>query len=335
MKKNLLIAFAAMLFAVGCQKNQTAENPGDELETLATADRAAISIDEIYERCAADHVLKQQLKDNPGFAKRRQDIENFTNRIASDPSFRLAAGGIIEIPVVVNVLYNNAAEDISLAQIQTQIDVLNADFSAANSDYDLTPAIYQGLRSDDFSIRFVLSNVVRKSSKKKSWRPDDSMKFSKKGGINATDPQTTLNIWVCNLSNSLLGYAQFPGGNPASDGVVCDTQAFGTTGTAQSPFNKGRTATHEVGHWLNLYHIWGDDGSACTGSDQVADTPNQAGYNFGCPTFPKVTCNNQGDMSMNYMDYTDDGCMYMFTAGQKARALAIFAAGGPRAAFAQ
>ena len=161
------------------------------------------------------------------------------------------------------------------------------------------------------------------------------MKFSKKGGINATDPQTTLNIWVCNLSNSLLGYAQFPGGNPASDGVVCDTQAFGTTGTAQSPFNKGRTATHEVGHWLNLYHIWGDDGSACTGSDQVADTPNQAGYNFGCPTFPKVTCNNQGDMSMNYMDYTDDGCMYMFTAGQKARALAIFAAGGPRAAFAQ
>ena len=83
---------------------------------------------------------------------------------------------------------------------------------------------------------------------------------------------------------------------------------FGTTGTASAPFDLGRTATHEIGHWLNLLHIWGDDGTGCNGSDEVADTPNQGGPNFGIPTFPQLSCNNgpDGDLFMNYMDYTDD-----------------------------
>ena len=85
---------------------------------------------------------------------------------------------------------------------------------------------------------------------------------------------------------------------------------------------------------MNLRHIWGDDNGACTGSDLVADTPNQAGENYGCPSFPHVSCSNSGDMSMNYMDYTDDACMYMFSAGQTTRALAVFAPGGPRAVLA-
>ena len=97
--------------------------------------------------------------------------------------------------------------------------------------------------------------------------------------------------------------------------------AFGTTGTAQAPFDKGRTATHEIGHWLNLFHIWGDDRGACTGSDQVRDTPNQASQNTQCPAFPHRTCDNKGtgDMFMNYMDYTDDACMFAFTRGQARR----------------
>jgi hypothetical protein len=121
----------------------------------------------------------------------------------------------------------------------------------------------------------------------------------------------------------LLGYAQFPGGPAATDGVVILNSAFGTIGTAAAfaPYNHGRTASHEVGHWLNLRHIWGDDGGGCTGDDLVADTPNAAGPNFGKPAFPRVTCNNgpNGDLFMNYMDYTDDDSMFMFTAGQVAR----------------
>lgn len=160
------------------------------------------------------------------------------------------------------------------------------------------------------------------------------MKFTAQGGLDAWPRDQYLNLWVCDLSGGLLGYAQFPGGAAATDGVVCDYQYFGTIGSS-APFNKGRTATHEVGHWLNLYHIWGDDGTACTGSDLVADTPNQADENYGCPVFPAVSCSNgpNGDMFMNYMDYTDDACMNMFTAGQKAREQALFATGGARVAL--
>ena len=120
----------------------------------------------------------------------------------------------------------------------------------------------------------------------------------------------------------ILGYAQFPGGPAATDGVVIGYHYFGTMGTAQYPYNKGRTLTHESGHWLDLYHIWGDDGSACWGSDQVDDTPNQGGENYGCPSFPHPSCTNVSDMYMNYMDYTDDACMNMFSKGQKMRMLA-------------
>ncbi|WP_246186411.1 M43 family zinc metalloprotease [Phnomibacter ginsenosidimutans] len=109
-------------------------------------------------------------------------------------------------------------------------------------------------------------------------------------------------------------------------------KAFGTTGTAAAPFNLGRTATHEVGHWANLRHIWGD---ATCGNDQVGDTPPHNTANYGCPAQGhKSTCTGTpNELWMNYMDYTDDRCMYMFSTGQKDRMLAVFAAGGPRAGF--
>ncbi|MBL7776053.1 MAG: T9SS type A sorting domain-containing protein, partial [Saprospiraceae bacterium] len=160
------------------------------------------------------------------------------------------------------------------------------------------------------------------------------VKFYSSGGSDAWPRDAYLNLWVCDLSSGLLGYAQFPGGPANTDGVVCDYLYFGTTATgAQPPFDKGRTATHEVGHWLNCYHIWGDDGTSCTGTDQVADTPNQADENYGCPAFPTVSCSNgpNGDMFMNYMDYTDDACMNLFTQGQKTRMQALFGSGGFRA----
>jgi hypothetical protein len=134
------------------------------------------------------------------------------------------------------------------------------------------------------------------------------------------------------MSGGILGYAQFPGGASATDGVVIGYTCFGTTGTAQAPFNKGRTATHEVGHWLNLRHIWGD--AAC-GSDLVSDTPVHNTSNYGCPSHPRSnSCGTSAEMFMNYMDYVDDACMQMFSNGQKARMQALFVSGGARASLA-
>jgi hypothetical protein len=172
----------------------------------------------------------------------------------------------------------------------------------------------------DARIRFKLVKVTRTRTAKASFTHDDGVKRPTGGGIAPFEPKTHLNLWVCPLGGGLLGYAQFPAGPVATDGVVINYRAFGTSGTAQAPFNKGRTATHEVGHYLNLRHIWGDTPD-CSGSDMVADTPNSAGPNFGTPTFPTVTCNNgpNGDMFMNYMDYVDDAVMVMFTTQQVLR----------------
>jgi Pregnancy-associated plasma protein-A/Secretion system C-terminal sorting domain/Fibronectin type III domain/Bacterial pre-peptidase C-terminal domain len=161
------------------------------------------------------------------------------------------------------------------------------------------------------------------------------VKLPSQGGVAPWDATKYMNIWVCDIGldaqgNRLLGYAQFPGGSYSTDGLVLDYRFTGKGFGAQPPFDKGRTATHEIGHYFNLYHIWGDDGSACSGSDQVGDTPNQAGSNGGCPTFPHVTCSNgpNGDMYMNYMDYSNDACLTMFSTGQKTRMQATLATGG-------
>lgn len=158
------------------------------------------------------------------------------------------------------------------------------------------------------------------------------MKRTSSGGISATSPKTKLNFWVCNLGPELLGYAQFPGGPTATDGVVCHTNITGLSGFGNSPFNLGRTATHEVGHWMNLRHIWGD--RTC-GSDFVTDTPDHNTANVGVPSAGhRSTCAGTPlEMFMNYMDYTDDRGMFMFSNGQKSRMNTIFAAGGIRASF--
>ncbi len=325
MKKIIVLFAGCIIFSFGCNKASINE------ETLQTGETNSLGL----RHCAADDVLKEQLKQDPTLEKRMNEIENFTNRYIQNPSNnRLLAGGIIEIPVVVNVLYKTSAENISQTQIQSQIDVLNEDFKAINADYNNTPSIFQGVRSGDLKIIFVLDQVIRKSTTKRSWGTNDAMKLSSSGGINASSPTTKLNLWCCNLGGGILGYAQFPGGSSSTDGVVVDNNAFGRTGTVTSPYNKGRTATHEVGHWLNLRHIWGD---ATCGSDLVGDTPSHNTANYGCPAYPHLsTCSGTPvEMTMNYMDYTYDACMYMFSAGQGTRMQAVFAVGGPRNSFAQ
>ncbi len=328
MKRFLLIGSAAFLFVMaGCKKSAEPvdENivPAEELSTTGLRE------------CAAYEVLQIKLQEDPGLANRMNQIEEFTRQYIQNPQAFRMNGDVLEIPVHVNVLYKTTAENVSNAQIQSQIDVLNQDFGATNGDYNSTPSIFQGVRSGDIKIRFMwtTADVTRKSTKKVSWRTNDDMKKSTKGGINPTSPTTTLNIWVCNLSNSILGYAQFPGGSSATDGVVIDNNAFGKGSyPLYSAYNLGRTATHEVGHYFNLRHIWGD---ATCGNDQVSDTPVHNTSNGGCPTYPHLsTCSGTPvEMTMNYMDYTYDACMYMFSAGQATRMQATYAVGGPRASL--
>jgi hypothetical protein len=258
------------------------------------------------------------LEQHPSFRARQFQLErDFTRRRSAGVSLDKLA--LVTVAVVVNVVHQTDVQNISEAQVQSQIDVLNRDFGASNPDRAKVPTPWKSLVTDS-RIRFELQGITRTKTTKTSFTADDGVKRASTGGIAPKTPAKVLNMWVCSLGGGLLGYAQFPGGPASTDGAVINYRAFGTSGTAQAPFKGGRTATHEVGHYFNLRHIWGD-AEDCSGTDYVPDTPNCAGPNYGTPTFPTVTCNNgpNGDMFMNYMDYVDDVAMFMFTAQQVLR----------------
>jgi Pregnancy-associated plasma protein-A len=286
-------------------------------------------------RCGTMVLHEYLAETTPSYRGALERVERDVQRkIASGEAMKLL-GKLLTVNVVVHVVYKRAAENISDAQVKSQIDVLNKDFRAKNADKSKVPSVWSSLIADS-NIKFQLAKrdprgratkgITRTKTTRSAFPADNSVKTKAGGGIAPWPPNRYLNIWVCNLGDGLLGYAQFPGGPAKTDGVVILHRAFGTTGTAKAPFDKGRTATHEVGHWLDLRHIWADT-LGCGGSDFVADTPNQAGPNFGSPTFPKISCLNgpHGDMFMNYMDYVDDAAMVMFTTGQGARMNACLA----------
>ena len=288
--------------------------------------------------CAQMVVHELLVETDPGYRARRLNVEEQTRRsIDSGQAMRVAAK-LITIPVVVHVVYRTAAENISDAQVRSQIRSLTRDFRGRNQDKRQVPDAWKGLFTDS-KIQFELatkdpkgkrtSGITRTETKVAAFRPDDTVKSKRTGGVNPWPTDRYLNFWVCNLGGGLLGYGQFPGGASATDGVVILYSAFGTQGAVRPPYNKGRTATHEVGHFLNLRHIWGDRND-CSGNDFVADTPAARAANMGKPRYPHITCNNgpDGDMFMNYMDYVDDAAMFMFTIGQVARMNATLA--GPR-----
>jgi len=262
---------------------------------------------------------------------------------------------VIRIPVVVHVLFHADQENLEMSQIESQIAALNRDYRMQNADRSQIPAPFRVFAADTL-IEFGLAvrdpqgnattGVTRTRTSKTVFpydrndrhatkKLDDMIKFDG-FGKSAWPRDSYLNLWTCSLGGGLLGYAQFPGGAPATDGVVILNKAFGSNGIAAPPYNLGRTAVHEVGHWLNLLHIWGDDEGGCDESDNVDDTPNQAdsnGSDVRISNFPHITCNNgpNGDMFMNYMDYVDDDTMFMFTAGQLKRMNATL--DGPRASL--
>mgnify|MGYP000928074317 CR=1 FL=1 len=278
---------------------------------------------------------------------------------------------VFNIPVIVHVIHNNesvnssnatSGNNLNAAQVIDQINILNKDYNGTNADTSLIPTVFKPLLGK-FNVNFCLAvvnptggilaepGIDRINRVAKGW---NAMPYSQTY-IDATvkpnsiwNPNYYLNIWVCPLSNGLLGYATFPNpgssgvqglsspyGTTTTDGVVILNTAFGSIGTASSgSYNKGRTATHEIGHWVGLRHIWGDGNCA---TDYCNDTPPAQTSNYGCPTFPYHvgTCsgNTTGEMTMNYMDYTNDACMYMFSRDQKVRAQLILTNSSLRASL--
>ena len=292
--------------------------------------------------CGTMDVNDRLIQTDPNYAAKRQAIENFTQQYAANPTARLRSSAI-NIPVVVHVIYSDSAGDISDAQIMSQITRLNTDYNKQNADTASIPSVWQSAAAN-VNINFCLAvrdpnglpttGIIRKRSSTTSWSTNDAVKYTAQGGDDAWPADSYLNIWVCNLGGGLLGYSQFPGGPAAVDGCVILNTAFGDrVGTVTSPYNLGRTVTHEVGHWLNLYHTFQ---GGCTGTgDQCNDTPPTAAATYGCNTFPLLgtgcSTTSPGIMFMNYMDYSDDACLYMFTNDQNTRVQALFTAGGSRA----
>lgn len=284
--------------------------------------------------CRSFEYQQQLLQKDPGLQVTHNAVQNFSllqeSRISSDQT-----GKSITIPVVVHVLYHYTDENISDSVVKTQIVALNRDFKKLNADTIKIPDGFKSLATDcgiEFKLATVdskgraTSGIIHKYTPITKWTLDDKIKFSSEMGDDGWDPKSYLNIWVGTL-DQFLGYSSVPGDPADKDGVVISRAAFGTK--TSGAYSKGRTAVHEIGHWLGLKHLWGD---ADCGDDGVADTPKQQTYTNGCPTGIRISCNNgpNGDMYMDYMDFTNDACLVMFTKGQKAKMRALFEPGGAR-----
>ncbi len=285
------------------------------------------------QKCGADAYTSFMKEKNSEFAAAHEKVNTQTKLWIKNNPYK-TNNTIITIPVVVHVVWKTSVQNISYAQIQSQIDVLNEDYGRTNIDQINTPSIWNSIAAD-CEIQFCLaakdpngqatSGIERIQTTHGPFGMNNDINTASSGGADDWPNDDYLNIWICDIQSGLLGFASSASswiGN--GDGLVIGYKYFGKNGTVQPPYNKGRTATHEIGHWLNLQHIWGD--SNC-GDDQVSDTPVQEMENYSCPSYPlnsnSCTQNNpHGDMFMNFMDYTNDACMNLFTDGQKSRMIA-------------
>lgn len=266
--------------------------------------------------CSSHDILSNQMQSNYRLVETIQDLDGI-DFIDYTPLW-----GELIIPVVVHIVYKDSSENISDEQIQAQLDALTKDFTAENWDITNTPEEFEDIVGD-MKIRFKLATVdpnglptngiTRTETDHPFFTIFDDVKYYK-SGVPPWNTRNYLNIWVCDLTFA-LGYAQFPNGDILTDGVVVDYTQFGTYDTINGTPMTYRVLTHEVGHWLGLYHIWGDE---YCGDDEIKDTPKQNEPHRTC--YDSISTCNSSDLTVNYMDYVDPDCMVMFTRDQVNRA---------------
>ncbi len=320
------------------------------------------------ERCHTTESYERLKIQYPEYEQNRQQIERQIQEIITQ---RDVVNGITIIPCVYHVIHDGdavgAGENLSTALLQAQLDQMNDDFRRTNADAGNTPAAFAGVAADT-EIEFCLAqldpnentttginrinvNTLSGVNTNDCW--DDDYIDANIKSPTVWDRNRYLNIWVVfkinrsdNCANTILGYAQFPGGPANSDGIVLRATTVGSLASpnpAGGDYSFGRTGTHEVGHWLNLFHVWGNCSSSCCGvDDSVSDTPNASEPNYtSAPcTYPGPDSCDEGasdlpDMFQNYMDYSDDQCMNLFTQGQATRMNAAIAASRPGLLTAQ
>lgn len=297
--------------------------------------------------CFADQKLLESKKNDPTLAAKLMALEdqlqqqiNSQNQIAQSRAFSGT------IPVVVHILWQEEGENLSDELIHSQLRVLNEDFQQRNINRVNVPDDFAPMVAN-IGLEFCLAaidpdgqpttGIIRTQTTidcigninetKQDGQP--RLFYESLGGSEAWDTEHYLNIWVAPTCGAFLGFGVFPGSSiPEEDGVVIDSKYFGvrSANSAAAPYHLGRTTTHEVGHYFNLKHTWGETG--CEVDDLVADTPLQEKEYRGCPIHPNSSCDSP-DMFMNFMNYVDDECLMFFTKGQKERILASLA--GPRA----
>lgn len=289
-------------------------------------------------RCATYTVRAKEDQLHPGYAVKRASFENaYESWIKTQAALKKKDS--IFIPVVVHVIWHNAEENIVDRQVQSQIDVLNADFNSLNADTINTPSYFKE-RHGKTNFYFRLAKQTpdglptngisrRYTTVDSGFGIDDQVQYTAAGGEDPWDPAHYVNIWICKFSINTFAYTYFPGGSLRKEGIVCDYHYFGTKGTVKPPYNLGRTISHEMGHYFNLDHTWGPTdityAADCTDDDHVYDTPLQSVANYVCPGFPNISCiPDTSDAYMDYMDYTDDACMNLFTKGQVERMVASY-----------
>ncbi|HEX5554547.1 MAG TPA: M43 family zinc metalloprotease [Chitinophagaceae bacterium] len=287
--------------------------------------------------CGTPLAIKQALAKNPKLLEKYNRLKRLALPHPMSNMY-LRGAAIATIPVVVHIVLPNP-NTVTDAQVQSQINVLNTDYNAKNPDSVKIPGVWKSLFGD-MRIRFCLAErtpegnptngIDRVKTNVTTFSIQDAVsavKHAATGGADAWDPSGYLNIWVCHLGQNTLGVGTPPGlYQPDEEGAVIEYDAFGTVGDLNPEFNKGRTCTHELGHYFNLLHPWGDGDGSCSPGDEVNDTPPQSAPVYGSPVFPylKDHCSPDppGVMITDFMGYVDDSCMEMFTNGQVARAQA-------------
>lgn len=318
--------------------------PAVSLSAIAAFAQDALRV--VEDRCGTMQRLETKFERNPELKKQFEAQRSGFNTAQREGRYKLntnqrtdaeSSGKITyTIPVVFHVVLKNP-NVVSDAQVQAQLDTLNKDFFGANGDSVRIPSYFKALFGKS-SIQFCLaqrtpngdptSGIERITTAQSSFSTNDAVKSASTGGADAWNTDKYFNVWLCILSNNILGYSTFPNDGAANEqGVVIDYRSL--PGGSFTAYNAGKTLTHETGHYFNLYHIWGDDNGTCTGTDDVDDTPNQANSSSGTYTGIKTdncTTGGNGIMYQNYMDYTNDVCLVMFTRLQVDRMESALAA---------